>query len=173
MLFCQHSDEDLPIGTNKTYAAQDYFIHRWNKFPLLYFFPLLSTNCWNKFQITNLVWLIGTQSAAEVRVAPSKRFIPRGWDENLVLFYCQNAFISTYNLPHRLLELWKRRWGYVLLLGETNTIWSLEVPAALPKQGLCSSYLYILCFSSTDGNFCSIPNKCRAKYRLVLSNFLT
>lgn len=85
-------------------------------------FSRLSTDCWNKFQITNLVWLIGAQPATEVCIAPGKRFIPRGWDENLVLLYCQDAFISTHNLPHRLLELWKRRWGYVLLLGETNTL---------------------------------------------------
>lgn len=137
MLFCQHSEEDPQEGTIKLMQPKiisftcEIHVHCNNQF-----FSLLSTNCWNKFQITNLIWLIGTQSAAEVCIAPGKCFIPRGWDENLVLFYCQNAFISTHNLPHRLLELWKRRWGYVLLLGETNSIWPLEVPAALSKQGL-------------------------------------
>lgn len=131
MSFYKHSDENHQIGSHKTDAVQDHFIHVYNRFPLLdFFFLLLSLNCfwyiqhWNKFEMTNLVRLVGTQPTAEVCIAPSKRFVPCRRDENFILFYCQNAFISTHDLSHRLLELWKRRWGYGLLLAQTSTIWS-------------------------------------------------
>lgn len=58
----------------------------------------------SKKKSANLVWFISSQSAAEIRIAPCKGFIPGRWDKNFILLHCKDAFICTYYLSHRLFE---------------------------------------------------------------------
>lgn len=56
MLFCQHPEEDPQQGAIKLMQQKiisftcEIHVHCYKQF-----FSLLSTNCWNKFQITNLI----------------------------------------------------------------------------------------------------------------------
>lgn len=54
-----------------------------------------------------LVRVIVSQATAQVGIAPGKGLTPRRWNKNFILLYSQYALVSTHNLSHRLLELWK------------------------------------------------------------------